>query len=864
MAAFFRYGGIMSTIKTTGTALESSARSLFIGLLWGAAMLFVFGFWMRAKYDATQQVRAYIFYGLGALGLALAAWQAFTLWIQNVPLDQKTANLSQQRRLLSFALMAGGLALIVLSFVLGITKKAGGSYGFNLENFGESIGALLFGVITLAAGYLLQREPQDHPVGSISMLADKQPILKLLMLLLGLASIGGFGYFAFYEFVRQTPMASLAEIAALLLFSMLCFACFLWLNTGVMDETDIRMFVIIFGGSTGVILFMLALGRAIIWRDDVFFGSLAAWQGEHGYRVWVCAYLTFASLVLMFISFNLARADIRTNKTMRLLMYGFDTLAQLLLLLGILASLNIVVKAMAPFTYDWTKSRGAYALAESSKKLIGGLKEETHIIALVTQSSNSYADLRLLLDNCKALSNRLKVEFVSPDLNSLEYEKLAKLFPKIKAQSRPGFAGRGVLIVAGALPEKENHGVPYEFVPEDKLFKFQQGQQGAGNKTIFKGESEILTELKFLRQESSSRKIYVLQGHDEPGLTKQDPTERNDFRQGFGAVSISLFVERLKADRYDVSGLSFEEELLEKKTPNLVYAKEDAVGKRKEVPKDCKTLIIAGVSKPMSSEVIEAVDNYVERGGKLMVFLDVMVTTDYAKFKDTGIESMLKRFGVEVKNEFPLRLMRETRDDPRVLFATGAPDSTTPMARQFATDDEVIFMKRTARVVAPSSQPGGRFKAEAILHLDPEQWPTVNEKNVSVLQEPQRYMIELQQNKPRLRQAINQQAVPVAVAVRDTAGDKPCLVVFGDTEFITNREMAMSQSKQEAYSFAASSLDWLADREDLSGAPPNIRETYSLKPAAISNWPRMVLLPGWIMLLFIISLGVTVWVVRRR
>jgi len=852
----------MSTIKTTGTALESSARGIFLGLLWGSAMLLVFGFWMRAKFDVGTPTKAYIFFAAGGAAFLLAFWQAFTLWVQHVPPEQKTGNLTHQRRMFSFAMMAGGLGLIVMSFVLGIDKKASG-YGFNLDNFGESIGALLFGVIALVSGYFLQSAPEADQSSAIHVLADKQPILKLLTIILGLAAIGSFGYFAYYYY-QQTTAASLAEIAALLCLSMVCLACFLWLNTGVMNETDIRMFVLIFGGSVGVILFLLALGRAIVWKEDVFLGGLSAWQGERSYRFWVCAYLMFGSLVLMFISFNLARADIRTNKNMRLLMYGFDTLAQVLLLIGILAAMNIVVNAMAPFTYDWTKSRGAYSLAEPTKKLVTGLKEETHLIVMLPQNSPAYKDTRILTDNLLSMSNRLKVEYVSPDLDRQEYEKWAKRFPKVRAQGGPGGA-RGVLVVAGAMPEKDEHNVPYEFIGEDKLFKFERGQQGgAGNKTIYKGESEIMTEMKFLRQEAASRKIYVLQGNDEPSLTKQDPTERLDFRNGFGNVSISLFIDRLKTDRYDVSGLTFQEEIVEKKETNLVYAKENSATKRKEIPKDCKTLILVSPSKQLSSEILEAIDNYVERGGKMIVFLDVIATQDYSGFKESGIESMLKRFGVEVKNEFSLRYTQDRRDDTRVLLAKAAPESTTPMAKASVTDNDLFILKRSARVVAPSAQPGGRFKAESILQLEPGRPPTVTEKNVAVLQDPQRFMFDLQQNLPKLRQMVNQAPVSLAVAVKDGAADKPCMVVFGDTELITNIEMARSESRAETYIFMASTLDWLADREDLSGAPPRVSENFSLKAAAIENRWRMVLVPGWIMLLSIIGLGVTIWVVRRR
>jgi hypothetical protein len=854
----------MASVKTTESSLESSARALFFGLLWGAGILFIFGFWMRAKVDAANMTKAYVFWIAGAAALAVAVWQAFTLWGQKTAPAQKDESLRGQRHLIAYLLMAGGLGLIVMSFVLGIDKRPSGNYGFVLDNFGESIGVLFFGAIAMSAGVLMQIAPQETSTTPVQTLASKQPILKLATLILGLAAIGAFGYLAYQTFVKQNELVSLVEITALLFFSILCFACFLWLNTGVLDENEMRMLVLIFGGGAGVILFFLSIGRAYVWREDVYMGGLGAWQGEFGYRFWICAYLMFASLVLMFVSFNLARADIRTNVNLRRLMYGYDAVAQILLLLGILAVLNIVVYAAAPFTYDWTKSRGTYALSPSSQKVIAGLKEETNVVVLLSQNSPVYKDMRIMLDNSQYLNSKLKVTYAAPDTNPMEYIRYVKLFPKIKIDLAEGTASRGVLVVNGPIPQDEKHNTAYAFLPERSLFDFDRGMPGgAGPKLTFKGESELLKEVKFLQSDASKRKIYVLQGNDELSISKQDPTERLDFRQGFGSVGMQMLVDKLKQEKYDITGLTFQKDFGGDKTPNLVYAKESATGKGREVPSDCHTLIIPGSSKMLPSEALDAIGKFAENGGKLMVFMDVIVTPDYAGMKETGLEGLLKRFGVEVKNEFSLRLMNSPRDDPRFLVASTAEKSSHPLTKQF--EDDIFLLERSARVITPTSQPGGRYKAETILNLPtPESdFPSVNETNVRVLQEPQKYIVDLLKNRPKLMQVVNRQPVSVAVAVKDTQGDKPSMVVFGDADFISNREIATSKSSRQAYDFIVSTLEWMAEREEI-GARPKVNTVFQLKPAVAANAARMEYLPGFVMLLFIIGLGTTVWVVRRR
>ena len=101
----------------------------------------------------------------------------------------------------------------------------------------------------------------------------------------------------------------------------------------------------------------------------------------------------------------------------------------------------------------------------------------------------------------------------------------------------------------------------------------------------------------------------------------------------------------------------------------------------------------------------------------------------------------------------------------------------------------------------------------------------------------------------------------LAVAVTETKGDKPRLVVIGDTEMISNIELARSRSADINAAFALSALEWMAERESV-GEQPKVSSIYSLGPNV--NVERMIFLPGWLMLITLIGLGVGIWVVRRR
>ncbi len=849
--------------QASTNALESTARVLCAALAWGALMLFVFGFWMRSKYENRAPIVTYIFLISGVAAAGMALWQAFTLWLQKLPPEQKKSTLEQQSRLFSYVFLAGGIGLIILAFALGFDKKgAAGNYAFKPDNFAETFGALLLGIISLCGGYVLQ-QPASGQVSPIQFLVDKIHALKLFQIIVGAACICGFGYLFYTHRTNFTTWWP--ELAGLLFMSMLCLSCVLWLNTGKFDEFGIRLFVLVFGGTTGVIVFFMTLCRAYLWRQDILLGGAAAWQGENAWHFWLCAYVLFASLVLMFVSFNLARADIRKNVALRRVMYGYDAVVQGLLLIGIMTILNIVIYALIPFTFDWTKNRGAYALADSSKNLIAGLPQETNILVLLPQTSDMYKDVRNLMDNCQALASRerLKIQYISPDINQIEFANLVGLFPEILPDLNPG-SGRGVLIVYGAMPTKKNHTVPHSFVPERRLFEAGRPMaRGDKPKFEFKGEVESLKEVKFLVDGRKKRKIYILQGNDEPDINNDDFDGRRDFSKGFGKVGIGHLVDRLKADNYDVAGLSFNLERPGDKNPHVVFVKDPGKGKRKEIPDDCHTLIVVSPTRTFNEELKLAIGHYMDhQNGKMLVFLDVVADADYTKMQSSGLEPILKTYGVDVTNEYILKLPDRFAQEALILIASTPPRSENTLAKRFS--DRGLLMKLSARVVKPAD--AGRYKAETILQVEspPGKFHFV-EKDVKTLdfENLLPYLNDVGQNPLKRVTTSAKEPISVAVAVSEADGKKPRLVVFGDTEFITNIDLARSaQQRTINYSLAVNALEWMATPEDLPGVLPSTIEKFELSPT-VDFW-RMVLLPGWLMLLVLIGLGVGFWLVRRR
>ena len=89
------------------------------------------------------------------------------------------------------------------------------------------------------------------------------------------------------------------------------------------------------------------------------------------------------------------------------------------------------------------------------------------------------------------------------------------------------------------------------------------------------------------------------------------------------------------------------------------------------------------------------------------------------------------------------------------------------------------------------------------------------------------------------------------------------MIVFGDAELVTNRELTRSASRMVSSSLAISSLEWMAERESV-GIQPKVSSVYTLQKLVPGDIERMVYVPGWLMFLPLVGLGAGIWIVRRR
>src|SRR5262249_62352585 len=161
-------------------------------------------------------------------------------------------------------------------------------------------------------------------------------------------------------------------------------------------------------------------------------------------------------------------------------------------------------------------------------------------------------------------------------------------------------------------------------------------------------------------------------------------------------------------ENIEISGLSFGKEKGKAQPGDqIVYVQESGDQKRKEVPDDAGAVVIAGASNAISKEALEALDRYLEGKGKLIVLADVLTDRGYKDMVNTGLEDFLKKYGVELTNQYVHsfgRVMRNARGQlipdfdraPTMVYATVDQEAQSGLAKKFARE---FFTFTTARGV---------------------------------------------------------------------------------------------------------------------------------------------------------------------
>lgn len=831
--------------ETSVTTMEKRQQhSLVIQTVFGASVLtLLLAIWIGLKH---WDVAWFVSWGIGLLAFALAGLAVREMltakkWLSLSETEQDTVFFKQQR-LLGLACISIAVAVLLLLTLLLILV---GTLGLP-----EFISGLMLCGIGIACSILLLRDRKGGDAYTdIAQLLQSYRKFTLISGLIKTAVLVIVGVLLIYYYT----LLAIIPAVALILLGICSFAVSTWLFFSAPEDintNNIRVVMVTAGGMSGIIIALSAFAQLFVWRSDLFAGGLESWHTANAWYYWLTVYLILFGLIVMFLSVYFARIDIRENVTMRRLLYGYNAVFSGILLLATMAILNVVVYASMPYSFNWTRSQGLYALSNRSKAILQSLKEPVHVYVLMSQATGNElaSDVRNLLDNCQAYTNKLSVTNVSPETNSNKYRELLERYPKLKESLRPAFHGgasarRGLLIVYGNINSDRP---PHTFIPAENMINdprmnMQRGQEKGAYE--FKGEDLLMTELSFLANDQRRPVIYFTQSNGELDINRAETDGMGD----------SELADKLRAANYEVKQLFWDfppEGVKEGKT--VSYSKANAESKH-VVPSDAEALVIARPRSPYTAEVVEAMKAYMLRGGRMVVMLEQLADLRKREIADVGLSDFLKTHGVSVDKGFLLQFRGDMQEPPYIVMATPPAGSNNPIANAFS---KYTFPFDKALVVKEATGASG-YRAQTILEVPVSQAIVWIETNFNGLVNPYRMAQFRLQNNDAIR---NRETEPVSVAVAVSDSEqKPRMVVIGDAQNFSNDPISNAPYQD----FFVSSLEWLADRPANIGIEPKKSNMYVIRNTDI-NLLQMSLVPFGLMFLALVGLGTGVWVVRRR
>jgi ABC-type uncharacterized transport system involved in gliding motility auxiliary subunit len=278
-----------------------------------------------------------------------------------------------------------------------------------------------------------------------------------------------------------------------------------------------------------------------------------------------------------------------------------------------------------------------------------------------------------------------------------------------------------------------------------------------------------------------------------------------------------------------------------------------------EIPQDAELFVIAGPRGAFAPIELERLSDYLAQGRNLLVLLDPDTTT-------TGLEDLLKRHGAVVSPNFIVERQRGLvphsggyyMGEQQTVYARVSNYADNPIVRGM-NEGGVMAGFYLARQVRWRQSP-----APGMVESDGQSFVFAG-SNLAFMSEKVGEVIE---NPRKVFEPETERGGPFSVAAAITlpATDpltpndvSSRLVVFGDSDFITDRGVAQEQGN---LSLASNAITWLTEDEDLIAIQPR---TPGSKPLRLTEAQGtfVFLFSIWRFPAFILVAGLVIWWYRR-
>lgn len=309
--------------------------------------------------------------------------------------------------------------------------------------------------------------------------------------------------------------------------------------------------------------------------------------------------------------------------------------------------------------------------------------------------------------------------------------------------------------------------------------------------------------LKLTREQ---RTVYFLVGHGEASAKEKDNLLRK----------LNLFKKLLQAQNYQVKNLG------------------TAEGSTDAVPEDAAMVIIAAPEEALLPEEERSLGEYIDGGGRLMVFLDP---------GSDLLEGLLSKLGLRAGSD-PVAhhqaFIRQTRGKgDRVLLVTNRFGSHASINTLSRNSTQLALLMPTT--VALEKTEGAKGKLTTIIRSFPDSWVDANGNR------------ERDDNEPA-------KVFDLAFAVEGGDSDTDYrALVLGDVNFLADPILQLSRAN---HTFVLDAVRWLAGDEEISGSI-NSEADVKIQHTRDENWAAFYLTVVAFPLLILIIGGVIIRLRRK-
>jgi hypothetical protein len=489
----------------------------------------------------------------------------------------------------------------------------------------------------------------------------------------------------------------------------------------------------------------------------------------------------------------------RTRKGIGRFRIGFNVLAQILLVLFLIAMVNsFAFKHYA--RWDFSREQ-KYALSDKTKRFLDTLKGKMRITVFFSPNTPITADVQNLLTEYQyAGKGKIDVEHIDPERN---LSRAKELFDKYKVVTDESllvldYDGRNKTVKASEMADVDQSGMAF----------------GEGPRvTAFKGEQAITSAMMDL-VEGKKKTLGYVSGHKEPSLS-----------EGTSPITVlKTFIENENIKFQELNLLDLD-----------------------VIPADVKAVMIIGPQYDFSDREMKLLRDFWDKQGRILLLLDPAAKTP-------KLRGFVNELGVKPNDD---RLMVFLRTGIQELALTRDVQARflgdSPITKRLA-DVRALFLGGTSSLtLEPDRVRAANIRVEPLIQAEKGYFA---EKDYNTDDQAKLQADAKQSNVPLTIGAAAEKGGSTDQRVQVNSSR---LVVVSNASFVQDNAIT---EDQQGLDFISGSVNWLLSREQLIGIAPKVPKplTFSLNEEALRRlrWIVLVFIP-----LVPAVIGTMVWWQRR-